>query len=225
MADAASRLGRGAGGGGPLNFRACAARRRRDGVASSGPSGSRRQTQRESGDGCLHPHGEKGVGDATSQRPRKPPDTSRSCDREHIGVEPGMMVRVASALRGAHTPCHTCSPKHKNACMKAILYYMTQPLKKRSEGREKWGKGLDNSGNIEGNSNGFLAPPPRERPPAPPAGPRRRARADAILRQDRCHPEALRQPRGAVWLARWLVLDPAGSHAVAEKTAPAAPCA
>jgi hypothetical protein len=29
---------------------------------------------------------------------------------------------------------------------------MTQPLKKRSEGRKKWEKGLDNSGNIEGNS-------------------------------------------------------------------------
>jgi hypothetical protein len=27
---------------------------------------------------------------------------------------------------------------------------MTQPLKKRSEGRKKWVKGLDNSGNIEG---------------------------------------------------------------------------
>jgi hypothetical protein len=26
---------------------------------------------------------------------------------------------------------------------------MTQPLKKRSEGRKKWEKGLDNSGNIE----------------------------------------------------------------------------
>jgi hypothetical protein len=29
---------------------------------------------------------------------------------------------------------------------------MAQPLKKRSEGRKKWEKGLDNSGNIEGNS-------------------------------------------------------------------------
>jgi len=39
-----------------------------------------------------------------------------------------------------------------------------------------------------------------------------------------CHPEALRQPRGAVGLARGPVLDPAGAHAVAEKTyAPAAP--
>jgi len=39
-----------------------------------------------------------------------------------------------------------------------------------------------------------------------------------------CHPEALRQPRGAVGLARWPVLDPTGAHAVAEKTsAPAAP--
>ena len=32
---------------------------------------------------------------------------------------------------------------------------MAQPCKKRSEGRKKWEKGLDNSGNIEGNSNGI----------------------------------------------------------------------
>jgi transposase len=37
----------------------------------------RRKTQRESGDGWLHPHGEKVVGDARSQRHRKPPDRSR----------------------------------------------------------------------------------------------------------------------------------------------------
>ena len=55
--DATSRLGLGAGGGGPRKFRACAARRRIDGVASFGPSGSRRKTQRESGDGRESPHG------------------------------------------------------------------------------------------------------------------------------------------------------------------------
>jgi hypothetical protein len=33
---------------------------------------------------------------------------------------------------------------------------MTQPLKKRSEGRKKWVKGLDNSGNIEGISKSIL---------------------------------------------------------------------
>jgi hypothetical protein len=33
---------------------------------------------------------------------------------------------------------------------------MAQPLKKRSEGRKKWEKGLDNSGNIEGNANGLI---------------------------------------------------------------------
>jgi hypothetical protein len=60
-----------------------------------------------------------------------------------------MMVRVASALGGSHTPGHTCSPEHENACMKANQYYMAQPLKKRSEGRKKWEKELDNSGNIE----------------------------------------------------------------------------
>jgi hypothetical protein len=30
---------------------------------------------------------------------------------------------------------------------------MAQPFKKRSEGRKKWEKGLDNSGNIEGNAD------------------------------------------------------------------------
>jgi hypothetical protein len=44
--------------------------------------------------------------------------------------------------------------------MKANSYYMTQPLKKRSEGRKKWEKGLDNSGNIEGNLKGISAPAP-----------------------------------------------------------------
>jgi hypothetical protein len=33
---------------------------------------------------------------------------------------------------------------------------MAQPFKNRSEGRKKWEKGLDNSGNIEGNSNAIL---------------------------------------------------------------------
>jgi hypothetical protein len=58
-----SRFGLGAGGGGPLNCRACYARRRRDGVASSGPAKRRRKTQRASGDGRWSPHGEKVVGD------------------------------------------------------------------------------------------------------------------------------------------------------------------
>ena len=31
-----------------------------------------------------------------------------------IGVEPRMIVRVASALRGAHSHCHTCAPEHEN---------------------------------------------------------------------------------------------------------------
>ena len=55
--DAASRLGLGAGGGGPSKFRACEASRRIDGVASSGPSRCRRKTQRASGDGRWSPHG------------------------------------------------------------------------------------------------------------------------------------------------------------------------
>jgi hypothetical protein len=41
---------------------------------------------------------------------------SRQPQRGHVtgssGVEPGMMGRVASALRGSHTPCHTCFPEH-----------------------------------------------------------------------------------------------------------------
>ena len=42
---------------------------------------------------------------------------------------------------------------------------MAQPFKNRSEGRKKWEKGLDNSGNIEGNSRAIMAQCPRERPP------------------------------------------------------------
>jgi hypothetical protein len=33
---------------------------------------------------------------------------------------------------------------------------MTQPLKKRAREGKKWEKGLDNSGNIEGNANGLF---------------------------------------------------------------------
>jgi len=57
---------------------------------------------------------------------------------------------------------------------------MTQPLKKRSEGRKKWVKGLDNSGNIEGISYAIVPQSRREctlwvveatgRLPAPSAG-------------------------------------------------------
>src|SRR5262249_20637356 len=47
----------GAGGGDPRTFRACTARRRIDGVASDRTSRSRRQTQRESGDGHPSSHG------------------------------------------------------------------------------------------------------------------------------------------------------------------------
>src|SRR5215470_6980958 len=47
---------------------------------------------------------------------------SRQTYRGHvtgrIGVEPRSMVRVASALRGAHTHCHTCSPEHEHACVR-----------------------------------------------------------------------------------------------------------
>jgi len=54
--------------------------------------------------------------------------------------------------------------------------------------------------------------------------PRSRALADAIRRHRTWgHPEAVRQPRGAGGLAHGPVLDPVGAHAVAEKTAPAAP--
>jgi hypothetical protein len=35
-----------------------------------------------------------------------------------------------------------------------VLY--STALKEKSEGRKKWEKGLDNSGNIEGNSNGLF---------------------------------------------------------------------
>src|SRR5215211_8127456 len=54
---AESPLDLGAGGGDPLNFRACQASRRIDGVASHRLSSSRQKTYRESGDGCLNPHG------------------------------------------------------------------------------------------------------------------------------------------------------------------------
>src|SRR5215470_17444202 len=56
-AEAVSCLGLGAGGGGPLIYRACIARRRIDGVASHRSSSSCRKTQRESGDGGESPHG------------------------------------------------------------------------------------------------------------------------------------------------------------------------
>jgi len=54
--------------------------RRIDGVASHRLSSSRRKTPRESGDGCVHPHGEKVVGDDGSQRHRKPPAQAGPCD-------------------------------------------------------------------------------------------------------------------------------------------------
>jgi hypothetical protein len=92
-----------------LNFRACEASRRIDGVASHRPSSPRQKTQRASGDGCLHPHGEQGVGDARSQRHRKPPDRS------------GLWDTALKECRG-----------------------------------EKYSRELDNSGNIEGNSNGLF---------------------------------------------------------------------
>src|SRR4029434_9555769 len=44
---------------------------------------------------------------------------SRQTHRGHVtgssGVEPRMMVRVVSVLRGAHSRCQTCSPEHENA--------------------------------------------------------------------------------------------------------------
>jgi hypothetical protein len=68
-----------------------------------------------------------GVGTRTERRAletRRPnAQGSRQAPRGHgtgsLGVEPRMMVRVASALRGSHTPCSTGSPEHENACMKA----------------------------------------------------------------------------------------------------------
>jgi hypothetical protein len=77
---AESSLGPGAGGGDPVNFRALHRSRRRAGVASSRTAGSRHKTQRASGDGCVHPHGEKVVGDDGFPRHRKPPDRTRVCD-------------------------------------------------------------------------------------------------------------------------------------------------
>jgi hypothetical protein len=41
-----------------------------------------------------------------------------------IGVEPRMIVRVASVLRGAHKPCRACAPEHENACVRPMYYYM-----------------------------------------------------------------------------------------------------
>jgi hypothetical protein len=44
---------------------------------------------------------------------------SHQTPRGHVtgssGVEPKMMVRVVSALKGAHSHCHTCSLEHENA--------------------------------------------------------------------------------------------------------------
>jgi len=86
---------------------------------------------------------------------------------------------------------------------------MAQPFKKRSEGRKKWEKGLDNSGNIEGNSNGFLAPPRRRRPPQhpPPAAPPCARLLRAAQSAAAAAPEAPRSQaeHGAAW--RRLVLD------------------
>jgi hypothetical protein len=64
-----------------LNFRAFQTSRRRDGVASPRTSYSRLKTQRASGDGCVHPHGEKVVGGDWPQRQRKPPDPLRPCEK------------------------------------------------------------------------------------------------------------------------------------------------
>jgi len=66
---------------------------------------------------------------------------------------------------------------------------MAQPFKNRSEGRKKWEKGLDNSGNIEGNSHCLLASSSRPPPPAAMPSPR-------LVR---------RTQRGTAWLS--LVLD------------------
>jgi|SoiMethySBSTD1v2_1073268.scaffolds.fasta_scaffold285312_1 hypothetical protein len=63
-----------------MNFRAFQISRRRDGVASHRTSRSRQKTHRESGDGCVHPHGEKVVGGNRPQHQRKPPDRSGLCD-------------------------------------------------------------------------------------------------------------------------------------------------
>jgi hypothetical protein len=70
-------------------------------------------------------HRVTGVGTRTERRAletRRPnAQGSRQTHRGQVtgssGGEPGRMVRVASALRGAHTPCHPWSPEHSNACM------------------------------------------------------------------------------------------------------------
>src|SRR5215510_4798208 len=77
---------------------------------------------------------------------------SRQTHRGHvtgrIGVEPRSMVRVASALRGAHTHCHTCSPEHEHACVRLYSPLWYNHRRREAQEGKKWDKGLDNSGNI-----------------------------------------------------------------------------
>jgi hypothetical protein len=79
----------------------------------------------------------------------------------------------------------------------------------RSEGRKKWEKGLDNSGNIEGNSNGLFTPP---RGPRPPQGPRRRP----------CFTPGSCVPPSAPRLPRRSGLQPSGTRWRTVWTGPAA---
>ena len=63
---------------------------------------------------------------------------SRQTHRGHVAgslrVDLKMMVRVASALRGAHMHCHTCSPEHENVYAGYIVIDILS-IKKESEGR------------------------------------------------------------------------------------------
>ena len=70
---------------------------------------------------------------------------SRQTHRGHVAgslrVDPQMMVRVASALRGAHMHCHTCSPEHENVCADYLVMNGLD-IKKESEGRKNGKRGL-----------------------------------------------------------------------------------
>src|SRR5262245_42899207 len=91
---------------------------------------------------------------------------------------------------------------------------MAQPLKKKSEGRKKWGKGLDNSGNIEGNSNGlfhcafFTA---RVRPPSATLLPLEHAPGYTLFAPRHREPPAAPAHEASCWPARSAAGRPPGS--------------
>jgi hypothetical protein len=116
---AASRCGLGAGGGGPLPFRACHASRRRAGVASSGPSHRRRKTQSASSDERESSHGEKVVGDddrhATGSRQSHRGEVTQRTRHARKPLEARGLAHSAKAKRAmtSRTKHHAAGPNQR----------------------------------------------------------------------------------------------------------------